>query len=214
MLILARARHALRRLAWPIGLLIVSLLPGLAMLAGTPECRNTWFQRGGLYLQIAGFLTVFWQLQGALRKYGRPTLLNQVRGWFADLVGTPKTVAISGNATIGLTGQLYPKARRGQGDGSVTTRLEALEYNLGEIDRGIDDLRRDLQTLSHATNEKIAAEREARSATMTELTGKIEDQAVGSTDLQLLGLVLFVAGAVYGTVPADAACFFGRLLGR
>jgi hypothetical protein len=201
----------------PARLLIVAaavLLPLLAMLADSKEDRALWFQRGGCALQLLGFLTVFKQVRDALLKYQRPTLVQAIRQWIADRLHRPVTVALTGQAMITVQGSVNAKQRRGLLDESVTTRLGALEFNLGQIDQALDSLRLDVQKRANDLSGRMDAERDNRDAALQELAGKVEDQAVGSAGLQLVGLALFVAGIVYGTVPADVAGLLGKLFGR
>jgi len=79
--------------------------------------------------------------------------------------------------------------------------LDAIEYNFAELQTEFDAFRRDAQQGTRDLRALLEEEQRARAAATGELTRRIEQQAVGSTDLQLVGLVWFVFGSVYSTVP-------------
>jgi len=107
---------------------------------------------------------------------------------------------------IGLTamtavGNLTAKITKPMGTGSVADRLEALEHNFRDLDRQLDVVRADLEKRHYELATGLKEEKANRTADIKGLAAAVRDQAVGSVHLQWAGLWLFIAGAVYGTVP-------------
>jgi len=98
-------------------------------------------------------------------------------------------------------GNLTAKITKPMGTGSVADRLEALEHNFRDLDRQLDVVRADLEKRHYELATGLKEEKANRTADIKGLAAAVRDQAVGSVHLQWAGLWLFIAGAVYGTVP-------------
>ena len=157
----------------------------------------------GVVLQFCGFWIVWNQLRNALKEHGRPGWWKRLGAWWALRPGVNRSVSVvaAGGAVIG--GSADVRSRRGKGDGSTGARLDALEHNLADLQTEFDDYRRASREDAGKLKQQLEAERDARIAATTDLGNRIETQAVGSADWQLVGLLSFVSGIFYATAPDD-----------
>ena len=174
----------------------------VAAVMATDQSRLVWLPRTGLILQLFGFAAVWKQLRDAIEEHGRPDLWKRLTSWWkARPKSRDVTVGLTGVSAGAFTGSATGRVRRAMGSGSPEARLDAIEYNFAELQTEFDAFRRDAQQGTRDLRALLEEEQRARAAATGELTRRIEQQAVGSTDLQLVGLVWFVFGSVYSTVP-------------
>jgi hypothetical protein len=93
------------------------------------------------------------------------------------------------------------RVTKGKGDGSPAARLDALEHNFEGLQTEFDAFRQDSQKEARELRAGLDAEQQARALATRNLSQQLENQAVGSADLQLVGLVWFAAGTIYATLP-------------
>lgn len=101
--------------------------------------------------------------------------------------------------------------RAGPGDGSLSTRLKAVEVTVRRIDERITatehELRRDLQAV-RALVEEVRLQSEARSSS---ISLQLERYSTGSLDWELVGVVWVVWGQAFGSFPAEIGKGLARL---
>ena len=188
--------------------LAVPLLPWLLLalgIVGQPKA-TVCFTWTGLVCQGAGFWTVWSEIRSALRQHGRPGWRAQVCQWWSERPGTGrKVVAGTGVVRVNATSSARARITQGKGDGSTEARLSALENNLQSLQMELDNERKESQLVARALEARLKEEASARSAARSDLTKRIEDQAVGSAGLQFTGLWLFLLGSFYSSIPSDLA---------
>jgi hypothetical protein len=204
-------------LAWltPAGFWLVVLAAAVAplVLAHFPhaeQSRQDWLQRCGLVVQLLGFWTVWKQLREAIQDYQQPGLRMRATSWWkARPRSQPVVVGLSGVAAGTSMGSLFARLRRDKGDGSVDARLRAIEFNFGELEKELDALRERTQREANDLSVRLQDEKNARSAADRDLGTRLQKQAVGSADWQLVGLIWFVSGSIYSTVPDSVLSVLG-----
>lgn len=163
---------------------------------------------GGFVVQIAGFVTVWRQIHGALLEHGRPGFLQRIRAYWNARPRKRIVLAVGMAEERSFAGGGIGRVSAGPGDGSVGARLDAIERNIGHLGEEIDVLRaktsKDMRDLQGRLDVKANQWAELG----RELSRKIENQAVGSADLQLVGLLWFVSGSFFSTF---ATCLAGYL---
>jgi hypothetical protein len=198
---------ALPRVARPLGLVVaMAIIPAgsllaAALLAEHPGWLRPFIQWWGVVLQLVGFGLVWNQLRSALKEYGRPNWKTRISAWWNARPGvTHHLVAkgiVAGAPTVGSP---LLRDRRGKGDGSVEARLAALEYNLDALQTEADTAPKEE---SDRLRVLLRAEEHARKETDQHLGDRIEEQAVGSPDVQIASLLFFVSGVIWATAPDD-----------
>jgi hypothetical protein len=188
------------RVMWVVAATFAPMV--IATWAHTETDRVARLQRSGLALQLFGFIAVWKQLRDAIEEHGRPSWRSRIKSWWKNRPkGRDHVVHLSGTSSVAFAASATARVRRGIGDGSAEARLDAIEYNVGELQSEFDGFRRDIQQDTRALRTQLDAETRARSNDTGALAKRIEEQAVGSADLQLTGLVWFVFGSIYSTVP-------------
>lgn len=155
---------------------------------------------GGLVVQLAGFVTVWWQIADALRRHGRPSYWKRMRAWWARR--SRRIVLAAGTGVVGLSGiSARGRVRTPPGD-TVDSRLTALEKNFANLESEVDGNRREAEREVAALRTSLTAEAAERAARDAGLEKLIEEHAVGSADWQIVGLVWFIAGSVFSMLSS------------
>jgi hypothetical protein len=162
-----------------------------------------WLQCGGLVLQLFGFGTVWKQIRDALKQHHRPHPWERVTAWWKSRPGHRQNVVVnlSGMAMSSSTASGRVRVTQGTGDGSPEARMAALEHNFGELQREVDTLRTSSEKESRELKAQIEAAKVEHTTAARELTRELESLAIGSSDVQLVGLAWFIVGSIYATVP-------------
>jgi hypothetical protein len=185
----------------PLGVVLVTALPMLAAWVATE--REWWLRVVGVFVELAGFVTVWFQLRQAVRQHGRPTLLKRLQSWLAAVPVPGRTVVGNLSALaegVGLAVAANLRLTKGKGDGSVGVRLEALEFNLDQLRDEFDRNRLETTRATRELRAQVDEEGRARAGAVGDLGKRLEDLAVGNAGWQTVGLVWFVAGAVFSNL--------------
>jgi hypothetical protein len=207
-----RTRNGLRVLFWDARRFWVTLIVSLAPLyavAVWPSCREAAVLYSGVGLQLAGLGLVAAGIHQTRQRFGRPSIWQNLRKWFADLkhaVLLPPITAVGSDTavltgTIHGTAQLYPP--------TVSTTLEeriaALEKKVTQINQRLSQSIADNAKVAADLRSALAQEAAARERVERGLRLLIEDEATGGLHLEMMGLVWLLVGTIAGSIPAELA---------
>jgi uncharacterized coiled-coil protein SlyX len=182
--------------AWPVWGLLPAFAGHWLALTAFPGSTQLVNKLVGALLQIVGGLLVLYSVNDNLGLFRRQSLSAAILTWFRSFPLSRKgvTVALSGVASSYASGS-----------GSVSTQrnLTTLEERLAELERTVQDLRKELnsglaaaqQQLEQAKSE-LRTRIEAVASQVAELHQKVEHAAVGGFKLQAFGVLLAAYGAV------------------
>jgi hypothetical protein len=175
----------------------------LTLYWSAPGAAGRCFQIGGLFLQLIGFITVWQQIHGTLRDHQQPTWRARIAKWWASRPGQHHLVGAIGIASSGALGVGRAKVRQNPKSSSVEDRIAALEENLARVDTYVDQIAEASEKRDAELKIALEAQGKASAAAVEDLRKRLRDQAVGSADLQFVGLLWFIAGCIYSSIPTD-----------
>lgn len=191
--------------AWVLGWGAIAFVPlaTFLLLPGFSEAeRAAGIKYHGLYLQVVGFWLTWSQIQTALTAHKKPFGFNWLTAWWR---ARPRLAPVVVNAAVGLTGissaNAQVRLRHGAPSGTLEDRVRAAEKNIAELTAEHDALETQLKGRISRAEKSVTEEVAAREKAVQEVSAQVKNVAVGSAHQQILGLFLFVCGAVFGTVP-------------
>jgi hypothetical protein len=200
--------------AWPVWLAIGTVpavcLIGKIMrrylLIGPPYSAILY---AGTILELLGLVLVAIGLSDLRRLFGRPSATTLVIGWFGQFVAAFRPPrAVEGRASATGTSSIRAAGRtiHGAGPGApIEDRVQALELNVSalrdELDRGVQQLRGDLDVV----NEALQRENQERRTGEAEVKRKLEEMAVGDLHLEAVGLFWVFLGVLGTSIPEEIA---------
>jgi hypothetical protein len=201
----------LRPMFKPLGLVVILLLPAILVIAGCSipaQPLDRLLLWPGLVFQISGFVLIWYQIRIALRKYNRPVWLDRIRLFFSAVSGRSKTIHAEGGA-FGISGaSAWGRVGYNPADESPQAQIDALKKSFESLQGEFDVYRNETRKEMTALAAKIIDEKSAREKDVAEIGRQLEEQAVGSADIQLFGLMLFIVGTFYAAIPQDLVRLF------
>lgn len=162
---------------------------------------------GGLTVQLLGFLLAWRQISAALRQYGRPSLLKRPGLWWRARPRRDRVLRVGAASILVTGGEVNLRVGRGRGDYSPHARILALETNLKSLEHDFDSFRVAQKRELLELREQLKAQGEQHQQATQELAVRVASTAVGSADMQTIGLTWFVAGSIASTLAPWFASF-------
>ena len=191
------------RLFWgTVGLIIVSL----ALVLWLKSEKS--FRITGLALQIAGILTVVWNIRGTRKRFGKPSIWEFARQWIGRLPKYKGNTIILGSGHIsGVSGMMTgrPEVWNHPPSNATPDRLAAIETNLDWIRKRLNEL--DLETREklkrHA--ERLDQEMQTRTVGDQDIRDRLAISETGGLSLSVAGIVFLIVGLVMSTASVELA---------
>lgn len=199
---LHRPRHVLGAFALPLGLL---------WLAATFGARDLEFsiKLAGFGLNIAGLGQVAFGLYLTRREFGRPSYRQEAAQWSRDALSLfqPRKSVVADYVITPRAGgvEIAGAAPTVSVSGSIEGRVAALEAQHSAMDARISAMRGEFQTSVENLRHSLAANDRALSKTVADLAKQLEDFSVGGLDLEAMGLIWLLCGAVLSTFAEEIA---------
>lgn len=164
----------------------------------------------GLFLQVAGVLTVAKGLHDTRKLFGRPSLRQHAVRWFKQFprfgVDTPMAV---GSGSGSSTGSSIGSAMILPGPAaSLEERVASLAQELIRTSGLVQETRQRLAEESRDRGREIDSERCERRSGDERVRQLIEEAAAGGLHLELTGVVWLLLGVVLSTAPNEIIAIF------
>lgn len=182
--------------AWPVLLLAPIAFAHAAALWSFPG-NAVWVNKiTGTVLQVVGGLIVLYSVNTNLGLFRDQHFGSVIIGWFRSfpLFRKPVTINVSDVASITISGSARISVRRG---------TDTLEEKVAELERQLGEFRLHVNEDIQAANERISQVHAglsktvaANSATLNQLSSRLELAAIGGFKQQAFGVLLAVYGAV------------------
>jgi hypothetical protein len=209
----ARRLSSLRRFGkwlliepWPIvlGILLPPALMWLACIQSLVETEVA-VRWTGMILQLAGFVTVLYAVDGRSRmKY-----LAGTKGAFGSwLSRRPRgnsgaTVALAGAAKMTMVGGRPRVSIRAAKDAPVEKRLDVLERNVDSLEKEVGQILDRIDQGKAETIKAIQVRHKEIADQVGELSTKVEQAVVGGLMIEIMGVVFFLWGIVLATAAPE-----------
>lgn len=182
--------------AWPVLV--------LAPIASAHACAHYFFPADavivnkitGTVLQVVGGLIVLYSVNSNLGLFRDQHIGSVIIGWFRSFPLFRKPVMVSGSASGSI-------ALSGSGRISVRRATTTIEEKIAEMERQLDELRQNVNEDIQAVNARIGQVHTELSnavttntATLNQLSSRLEFATVGGFKQQAFGVLLAVYGAV------------------
>ena len=177
--------------------LLIFVWPGPALATGPSDLRlRTW----GMLLQLLGVFTVWFDLTGTARSFGKGGFVRHTLVWLKAFFGRSIVIGAAAGA-IGIAGgRARGKARRPlQPNAPLPDRVATLETNVEKIDEDLDAAYREIDKHSDELNARIAAEIGERDRAIREVKTSLEDTATGNLATLAFGAAWLAIGVVLAT---------------
>jgi hypothetical protein len=187
-----------------IGVPVALAIVAYTLFPSRQQLPRICLQWSGVLLQLGGFWILWKQLRDALREHGRLGWQRRLREWWNGRPGAVHHLRAN-DLTAGtpIMESADVRSTRSKGDGSTGARLDALEHDLADLQTQLEDCRRASREDAKILRRQVEYERNARVAATADLEKRIEKQAIGSANWQIVGLLWFVSGIFYATAPDD-----------
>lgn len=193
--------------AHPLWIFIGCLLLAYALAEASRAMFDApWMYAFGMSIEIVGILFVVAEIASVRKLVGKPGFVTATIAWiarFRDFILKPKPIHGSLNATAGGFDLMFGRARLTHGTRSkkLTDRVEALENNLGQVYKEldqfyglIDDVKKHAATLIDEKTDLLAGKIESQ--------GKLlADIAAGDSATKLVGVSLVLLGFAVQNFP-------------
>lgn len=150
----------------------------------------------GTVLQVVGGLIVLYSVNSNLGLFRDQHIGSVIIGWFKSFPLFRKPVMLSGSASVSI-------ALSGSARGSVRQATTTIEEKIAELERQLDEFRRNVNEDIKAVNLRIGQVHTELSnsiatntATLNQLSSRLELATVGGFKQQAFGVLLAVYGAV------------------
>jgi hypothetical protein len=165
----------------------------------------------GMFLQLAGLATVAWGLRETRQLFGYPGLFEHAAEWvrrFPKCKPTP----ISMTANITLPGvQLTASGYSWQSfdpEAPIEKRLAAVEANLLDVNRRLDEIKQWLHHESHKITSELHEEQILREREDEMTRRKLDLSQTGGLSISAMGLVWLLLGLILSTASTEIAKLF------
>jgi hypothetical protein len=175
--------------------LLIFVLPGPSDLR-----LRMW----GMMLQLLGVVTVWLDLTGTARKFGKGGLVRRTLAWLREFAEGSKVIALGGVAAVfaGMKGRA--KVRRPiKADAPLPDRVATLETNVELLDKDLDAAYQEIGNRANELDAKIKAESEKHDQAIREVKTSLEDAAVGNFATLAFGAAWLAIGIVLATLASD-----------
>lgn len=163
---------------------------------------------GGVF-EIAGFVFVAWEIARIQRdEFGTPQFVTRLRGWVRRLLRRPPTThtaemvghaggtsSATGRLTVGVPPHATPEQR-----------ITALERNVGELRRELDDRAAALESSIRKVEQAQHEMRSELDAQQRKREDRRRAALQRTVKLQTFGTALFVVGAVLSVLGNTVSC--------
>jgi hypothetical protein len=191
-------------LRWVHSYVVLGLV--LWMLLACFRCEQAFRWAGGS-LQTLGLLLVFVQLYSTARRFNRPPPLEGFRNWFAKVrvafgwrrIVSASAISLGSSTAAGTSFQaVLIKANP-----TLKDRVDALEKEVTRLqtlarENHVTAITR-IDALQQQTNDITSSMRSAHA----ELSGKLEDHAVGDLSMAFAGIGYTLVGTILATLAGD-----------
>lgn len=204
------ARHAGRApLFWvSVSLAVITFL--LLVVWRGPELNGApsdlRLRLWGMVLQLLGVATVWLDLTGTGRQFGRTGPLREWASWIAGFFRSQDVRSTHATFVMGKPQVVaHGRAKHGPTTPDLDGRVEALEKNLEALASSIDARQRAIEDRASALAQKTAVEHESLARSLGELQGTVSRVAVGNVDTLLFGVAWLAIGVIIATLAPELA---------
>lgn len=163
----------------------------------------------GMTLQVSGFITVLWGLDGRWRSLMNTGPLKAIAGRFARFPRWKRDVVMAaGGAVMTLAGgRARATIRAGEG-ASLEKRVSVLERNVESLEREVGDLGDSTDKRFSEADRKLTEESRANARRHSELADRMKQTMLGGVGTEVLGVWFFLVGVVMGTASPEIRDWF------
>ncbi len=191
-------------------LLWVFVYTGPVTETGPSDFRlRTW----GMVLQLLGAVTVWRDLTDSARKFGKGDFLKSTWEWLKGcFFGRNITLQIDSAAHFHAGGSIRMTVRSVlPPNATLEARIQALECNLAEIDKGLGEANKEIRAQTAKLKEQLGEESKKREEAHKELQKDLHDAIVGNyTKLAFGAAWVFVGIVVSAWAPEIAKIVAGQ----
>lgn len=180
-----------------IGILLVTL-----MRPGPSDLRLRIL---GTILQIVGIVTVWYDLTATAQRFKKDGMVGRTLLWLKEVFRGRNVVLEVHAAEMVITGFDARATVRRKMDAAlpVDKRLEAVEYNITQVDKDLDDAFNKISKSTAETKGQLADETAARELAIGEVKRDIEGATVGHYPLLVFGVVWLATGVFVATLSEE-----------
>lgn len=162
------------------------------------------FRLWGMLLQFVGVLTVWLDLVGSARKFGKGRLFANTWIWLRSFFSSGVVVGAVGASLSLMSGRARGTVRRKlDPNDSVERRLAALEANIAYIDADLSSAYREIDQRATQLNKKVEEIQDKNNQSINELKTSLEDAAVGNFTKLVFGVVWLAIGTMISTLAPE-----------
>lgn len=192
------------RALWPFwfGIFALVVLVSIVSILG---CREKDIRLLGMFLQLAGFLTVAKGLRDSGRLFKKPTVRQRMALYFK---GFPRSsvknqiISAQGSTVIAMTG-----SGRGMVSPGVNTplekRVEMLEERTKNLFSEVGELGGKLKAQSDELTLKITEEVTERKAGQRAFEEQLERAVIGGIHVEWSGVIFFITGIILASASPE-----------
>jgi hypothetical protein len=211
----------LRQLAgylWHTRMFFLAIVPMALICIGLTYARWTEprIAQAGVILQVLGVFSVAYGVRETRRQFCQPSLPARMLAFISNVPKYPKRVT---GADASIQHADISSAFGRLGSSGIAAHVPDVEARVSLLERQIQELAAatargtaEVQGQLLKQQRQLDAESKRRAEAVTHLHRTLELTATGGLDLSLCGIVWLLFGSVFGTIPADVACFISRYL--
>lgn len=173
---------------------------------------DIWLRTWGMLLQLLGVFTVWYDLTSTARKFGKGGFMRRTWLWLKAFSGRSTGIATASTVlnVIGGTGRIKVRWPI-QPEALLPDRVAALEANIEQIDKDLDNTCREIDKRTDALGAKIVSERQARDRAIQEVNTSLMDTVTGNFTALAFGAAWLAIGIVVATWSPEIVRITGWL---
>jgi hypothetical protein len=160
-----------------------------------------------MFLQLLGAWTVWHDLTGSARAFGKGVSLKSTWRWLkAAVFGQDITLQIDSAHHTTTAGRVRVIQRRPVSPiAPMDSRVEALEYNLAKVDEGLSAAYREIEEAADRLRQALGEESKKREEAHKQLEERLKDSIVGNYTVLAFGALWVVVGIVLSALAPEIA---------
>jgi hypothetical protein len=188
---------------------LVILPPFAVFYLATYVGSEPAFRLLGLGLQIAGTLIVIFNIRDTRKQFNRPGFVELAKEWFRSrprLLSRSVTVNLKGAAAVASRAVARVEVWRGVPAGAtLEVRVGALEENQDNLNKKINEFRRETEQALRGHGDELKQEKQARDEGDQSLQAKLASAQTEGLYISTMGICWLLAGMIMSGASVELA---------